>query len=136
VTHASGRIAIQPICESHLKDQPALRRGEFVARIMIMDTATAYSTQRTDVVYLWVFERNGQLTSQLVSMTDSNKASAIKTVSFRSCEEAPYESERAGWHPGDCHPGGMAGAAASQLARDNPWFGCRLGCCYAIMPQS
>ena len=135
VTHASGRIAIQPICESHLKDEPALRRGEFVARIMFVDTITQYSTQASDIVYLWVFERGGQLTSQLVSMTETDKDSAIKTIPFRSCDEpSVIDSARAGWHGAVCHPGGVGTEAL--IGRDNPWFGCRLGCCYGVVVES
>lgn len=131
--HPDATVAIQPMCESHLKDKNALRQGQFVARLMLFDTQTPYSKLRTDVVYWWVFERNGALVSQFFSMSQTDEVIAIVESPFIECDGTKPTTEIAGWHGDGCLPGDPRRADGRPLDGDNPWFGCTLGCCYSVV---
>lgn len=130
--HPSAAVAIQPMCESHEKDASALRRGQFVARLMLLDTQRPYSKLRTDIVYWWVFERNGALVSQFFSMSQTDEDSAIVEFPFTQCAGTEPKTEIAGWHGGACLQMDSLMADGRPPPGDNPWFGCKLGCCYSV----
>lgn len=131
----SGRkIAIQPLCESSRKDPAALRKGAFVARIMIFGEQTSLSDRTMDVVYWWVVKRDTLVVSQFVSTTEPDSAKAIKTLQFIDCDDkAAATKDTTGWHGDSCHSMGGGGKPGPLNGEgDNPWFGCTRGCCYAV----
>lgn len=133
VSHDEKAVAIQPLCESHKKNEPELRRGEFVARLMIVGESTPYSGLTTDMVYMWVFREGSGDFAQFVSMTNPDAGNAIKTYALHSCTmTTPNEEEVADWHEGVCSAHSETGGRPR--GGDNPWFGCTRGCCYAAAP--
>lgn len=94
-----------------------------------------------DVVAWWVFgtvdaDKKIQLQSEFVSLSGAAIDEAIISAPFEWCpQDHRWDEETGGWHKGDCsaHPAPLSDAPTGG---DNPWFGCKLGCCYSAMDQS
>lgn len=142
--HTSGsnpRYTLIPTCKNHEYTLGELVNGRFIGVIIVRDDPThRFSrTRRDDHVAWWVFgafDTTGaiQLQSQFVSLTAENDALISKR--FTWCNKlADWTEETAGWHGPNC----MSHAADDMTAAtrgDNPWFGCKLGCCYSAMDES
>jgi hypothetical protein len=132
---------IKPACRNHDFTVGELVDGRFIGLIETDgDTAHRFSRTPNDYVAWWVFGTvddggNIQLQSEFVSLTAAANDDAIIRAPFKWCtKDEDWDEETGGWHSDDCsaHP---APAMEAPRGGDNPWFGCKLGCCYSAMPE-
>lgn len=134
---------IKPACKNHDFTVGELVDGRFIGIIEVKgDTAHRFSrTDDDDVVAWWVFGTvdpvgSIRLQSEFVSLSAAATDEAIISAPFKWCtKEEDWNEESGGWHLGDCslHPISVMDVPEGG---DNPWFGCKLGCCYSAMDEA
>lgn len=133
-------IRLVPTCEVRKLDRKDLKNGRFVA-VLTGEGTARFSRVPNDIVYVWVFGRDSILPSkkdtvvhysQFLPLIDSS--TPIEKTRFYVCYKSghkEYKVDSVAWHHGSCDP--VVGQA---LTSHNPWFGCKLGCCFAAMDES
>jgi hypothetical protein len=133
VRHASRDWTITPVCKNYDFTLGNLVDGRFVA-VITVTAQSPFSSKPNDTVAWWVYgqlQADSQvvLRSEFVSLTAANDQEFLIKAPFAWCSESADDEETGGWHGAACHT-----AAAPRPGGDNPWFGCKLGCCYAVKP--
>lgn len=131
--------ALRPTCSNHLFTPGDLVDGRFMGIIRATGGTNRFSRIGSDeYVVWWVFgamnaDGRIELKSQFISLSPQNDL--IVSAPFDWCDKSgEWADETAGWHGNDCtshQPDDMRAARSGH----NPWFGCKLGCCYSVIPS-
>ena len=134
---------IKPACQNHDFTLGELVHGRFIGIIEVKaDPNHRFSRANVDdVVAWWVFgtvdaDKKIRLQSEFVSLGGAAIDEAIISAPFDWCpKNDDWKEETGGWHSNDCsaHPAPLMDPPSGG---DNPWFGCKLGCCYSAMDAS
>ncbi len=132
-------VTLLPTCKARKLSEKDLKKGRFIGVLTGEGTSPRFSDRPGDIVYWWVFGEDSILPggedtvvhrSRFLSL-NSTSTDPVKDAPFivcrdRNAEELPVDT--VDWHGDSC------GSALNPLTSHNPWFGCKLGCCYSAMP--
>lgn len=137
------KVRLIPTCKSRKLNKGDLNNGRFIGVLTGEGTYPLFSATPDDIVYWWVYGEKTKTSqrkdtvihhSQFLSLNDSSPKPVME-YSFIVChkeDSKELDVDSVAWQSSHtcstAHP-------IETLHGHHPWFGCKLGCCFAVMPS-